>query len=355
MEWSHYRPDVLETCRGLGLPMQTPADVLRSSGAVTAANYKMLLERGLPRADIESAMAGNSSVSAIECLYLLMGTVVYVEDVQLVEALLRTDISAALSEITFPYPLIEFVFPRGIPLGVADFEVAGTVVCQHQHDVYARVFKKHKVEYTAVRRPNSKLEADTTVLVRLSRLGLAGSDRHGVRYSSIAHDHQFSPEESRQLVDDEVSRKLGVGLLPSVNEADRDELEATDKQVRLAMALLLFLQTDAARAQASLVERERSERRTGVPSAIASELKRRKAYRIPNLSAGRARYYRYEGEVEPTGRMLQTGGWRKGHLRTYKHERYARRADGTCVTQWIWPTWVGPEGTTVRKIKVDHG
>ena len=172
-------------------------------------------------AQATSATARNTIGQVMmEMTALYRGVEIYVEDRQLIQALLDTDIDAIMGDVRMPFPYCEFCFPDGMQLGYEDYELTGCLLADLNHCLYDVWQDRCKVE-----------NLDRTQFPPANMLGFytrlhsrtKGIDRQGVSYM------YFQPATG-----------LDVPLKCPVAANDSHALRVLAK---LVLGLCLYLQT----------------------------------------------------------------------------------------------------------------
>jgi hypothetical protein len=101
------------------------------SGLITSIGMDILKDSGVvPTADNIWAVLKNAPVQMFwELMSVLYGTSIYVKDINLIDAMLNTDIEALMGDVRLPFPVCEFVFPEHISLGISDYDISGCLIC----------------------------------------------------------------------------------------------------------------------------------------------------------------------------------------------------------------------------------
>jgi len=260
-------------------------------------------------------MVGNSTSQFLwEAIAYFKGVTIIVEDRELVKAMLRTEIDALIKDVKIPFPICEFVFPSGIPLGAGDYDVSGSLLC----DLSYNIKKECGDEYKALYFDSEDGAARYQFMTRLFSAS-RGDDRQGVSWLRFSSD---IPLEN-------------VPLRVPVAEVDSFGLR---QMARLVFGLCLYLQTEE--GTKALMPRMKNDRRQGVCAASAKCLKKHRSYKIEDLISPKLRYEKHSRGGHHNSPKAH---WRKLHMRSLRHEKFKRNEDGSVKVIWVRPSLINAD------------
>jgi hypothetical protein len=276
------------------------------------------------------AVINSTSMMMSEAINMLCGVEIQVDDPDFVEAMVRTKVEATLQDVQLPYPVCEFVFPKGIMLDDR-YELAGCLIVDRSGLDMWKLWKGklHEDQIAMLEEDFEDLRAPVEFFVNLIRDGKQIEGTNWLR----------------------CSREDDINDLPSDPLVQADENAMMHQHLRAVCALCLFLQSE--HANKGLLDVKPIKPR-GVCRALGQAMKKRRAKSVRNLLPTAVREsMNQERSVE--GRKRMKGGYTSFHARVLRHERYKRNPDGSPVVKFIFPYWAGPapdEGDrTVRTIK----
>ena len=249
-----------------------------------------------------------------ELLNIQQGVEIVVEDKGLVEAMLRTDIEAVMSDIRTPFPICEFVFPEGIPISGLPFEVSGCLLVSIGD---GSLFRKAYSKYGVFNK--EELTNGFAFFTRLVRTGKE-RDKDGVSWL------RFMPDEPLENLPATIS---------ILTESDR---QATRKMAYLAMGICLYFQTKE--GQKALVGNSTAKKRNNVSPAEGRALKKRRSYRVVDLIT---KTFGSQYADKGGSRASPKAHWRKLHMRTLRSPKYRRNENGSVRAIWIMPMQVNTD------------
>jgi len=238
---------------------------------------------------------------------------IHVTDHALIEMLLRVSMEGKLEDLRVPFPICEFVFPKGIKMESSGLELPGALLATSEFDLegFWDKYTNDQGILNYCRKSGGKREDLFVMTVnketnqRITGAGAVGYDlNHGVQLT-------------QELSDVEVDLGLQV----------RD----------LIFALCLYLQTKE--GYNALIPRKEKKRRPDTPAAIGRIVKKRPQYHIKDLITPK-----YQQECNELGghHASPKAHWRRMHLRTLRSERYKRNPDGSVRAVWVSPSLINP-------------
>jgi len=286
-------------------------------------NVKGISDPAIRQITMEEGIANSTLVLLSETLALFQGVVIHVEDAELVEALLRTDLDAKIGDVKIPFPIVEFAYPAGIRATDA-YQASGTIVVDFRQVNFAQEFKSMIIQGKAD--PENK--ADIAVISKFR--GVDG------RFGLSSHVTRISVSEPL----------AAVTVAPDIDAVEREGMRI---HLRLAMAVLMYLQSvERQNALRPLQERVDIQ---GLIAPLARIEKRRPRYRVIDVTV----------KTVPRASVPQEGHhaspeahWRRGHMRALRDERFKRDDGGGIRVIWVRPTKInaekGEDVTAERKL-----
>jgi hypothetical protein len=276
-------------------------------------------------ATMTEGIANTTLVLLSEILALFQGAVVHVEDAELVEALLRTELDANVGDVRVPFPIVELAYPSGIA-ATESYQVSGTIIIDLRQVNLVKEFKFLSPQG----RSDPENKADIAVITKFKNAdGTLGFSSHVTRVKA--------------------SDPLSIGsVAPDINLSEEEGMKI---HTRLAMAVLMYLQSvEQKKALQPMTGRSDCQ---GLIAPLARIEKKRQSYRVIDIAA------------KATHRVSVPGGghhaspdahWRKGHMRALRDERFKRDKNDMIRIIWIRPTKINADKdgdvTAERKLNV---
>lgn len=270
----------------------------------------------------EVVMENFTSQLIWEATNMFRGVVIHIEDEELVKMLLRTKMDALMGDVTFPFPICEFAFPEGIPLGVGDYQVSGALICDFKRFNLADDWKSIG-DLSFIKHPSEGFSCMTRLKGMNNKL-----DEQGLSWI------RFSPDQP-------------LSKVPLKGQVSAVDSKAMHKMVYLIFALGLYLQTEE--GQQALLPRIHHKGRADMAKSLKKMHNKRKHVTIRNLLSEK-----FSSSIDKGGSHAspQTH-WRKMHLRTLRDEKFKRNPDGSIRAVWVKASIVNPseeETRTERKV-----
>ncbi|MFA5313843.1 MAG: hypothetical protein WC375_11125, partial [Methanomassiliicoccales archaeon] len=274
-------------------------------------------ELGYPHAteqDIRRMAGDGSTILIFEALSLFYGVLINVEDPNFVRALLRTKIDAITGDVRLPFPIMEFSFPNGIDMGDG-LEVSSALVLDMEHFDIRKEFGKYNI---VVDQANSSGERPKAHIAVLSRMrSISGDDVdvciHRFCKSDILGDYgEYLPAKHSLFI---------------------------KKEATLIMSLLLYLQcfeNNQALQHMDFCPRMAP----GIPAVMAKLGKRHESYYIRDL-LNMGSFCEQDKSNHGGSHASPTPHRRTWALRSLRHEKYKRNADGSIRVILVKPCIVG--------------
>jgi hypothetical protein len=274
--------------------------------------------------DYTNAISGSVIQLLWSAMALFKGVQIFVEDRALVEMLLRANIDASTDDVYLPFPVCEFIVPRGIPL-IDGYQLAGCLCADSRRFDLRKEVEKYGVWKLPYAGPAEGITVGST---------LKATDGTLDKFVHSISLPQGAPVESV---------KSGI----EVKAASRLAMNASAK---FCAALCLYLQSKE--GQLALEPRTTSTKQNGVTPALGRQLKRRKSITIKDLITPKR-----DVGMPGGGTHASPGAhWRKLHMRALRHERFNRNPDGSVRVVLVNASLVNGEGvdtvTTKRKLAV---
>lgn len=261
-------------------------------------------------------VADTTTIFLLEAFSLFYGVVIHVEDKALVEALIRTKVDAVVGDVRLPFPIMEFTFPEGIKFG-GEYELNGALMVDLDQFGVQKELNRRGLDIGKVDARGRPL-ANIAVLSRVRKNGAEDED---VCIHRFCHDMVIMEGDETYLPKDEAAyiQHIAVFLL----------------------SLLLYVQCYEKKEEV-LQPRENSIRMPhGVPANMASLARKRKSYQIHDL-LGMGRAYVQEEHTNGGGTHASPKPhWRTWTLRSLRHEKFKRKADGSIRIIMVKPCMVG--------------
>lgn len=240
---------------------------------------------------------------------------IYVNDVDLIECMLRTDIEAIMGDVRLPFPICEFVFPEGIPLGYLDYELSGCLIADSKNfNIYSDWRKQF--EQRAIIKPDGMAgEADTIFFSRLIRKGVRDGD--GVSWLRFNHTSTLDG-------------------LPTDAPVPAEDSQANKILVRLVFGLCLYMQTEEGRKALTPLQPCRRNNKFIGPSTV-KVLGARSKYKLRDMIT---HGLREPGDDLGGSHAGPRAHWRKLHMRSLRHEKYKRNENGSIRVIWVRPALI---------------
>lgn len=336
---NRYRPILSDVLRHMGFSKSSNFDKSTIYGMIEAyvrpdilrkAYSRHLTELGrypLTNYQMQRVIADARSSLFYEAFWLFHGVTVIVEDTHLVEALIRTKIDAIAGDVRVPFPIVEFVFPSGIKFRSGE-EINGVILIDlEQFDVEKEWYK----EDANIKRldPRGRPLAHYAVISRIRTKDIEGD----------VVVHRFSKDQ--------------ILYEHKTDYMDEDKKEYIQRMAQLVMALCLYVQCCQDRNKVMQPLKSSKPKIQGLPSKIASKVKKHKHFCIIDL-LGIGREYKaiytdkdtVKGDVYPmdgitTDRASPHPHWRTWTLRSLRHKRYQRNPDGSMRVTLVRPCLVG--------------
>jgi len=336
---THYEPDVDKIIRalfhkgaidrrallsGIMRTQQTQLDMLDD-----VLESRIITPTGqlpISREQTEEILVNAGTQMIWEATALFRGVSVQVEDRNLVEAMVRTDIDALMGDVQLPFPICEFMFPPGIPIGVDDFTMPGVLLCDLSFNLTR--------EWSAfgplwVQRLESR-SCGYQMMTRLTRSAGVPADRDGVSWIRFDTDTPLDDLPTRTVL------------------VDPRESVALRKVVRIVFGLCLYLQTQEGR---SAIEPREPTRRRNLCAATARALRRRPSVGVKDLIT-----HKFSGTGGGHGGHHGSPAmhWRRLHMRSLRSEKYKRNEDGSIRVIWVKPALINalPEGVVNQRRRI---
>jgi len=259
------------------------------------------------------AYAHECMVMSYDVIALHKGVVVHVRDTRLVEALMRTDVDAAVGDMKMPFPIVELAFPSGLSLdGV--HEVTGCLMVDMDEIKMEREFKSMNAESVDECMLLSNKKAKYIIMSAIKKMG-----------DDTPADEillKFGPDE---MIDN-------LPMSPDMSDVEK---VAISKLAKLACSLFLYLQG---------VERDK----TMLPIQYSKEMTHGMPANLARLDKKRGRYVIRDILPSPHRLAANHGGhhaspdihWRRGHMRVLRDERFKRNPDNSIKSVWVRPCLV---------------
>lgn len=279
---------------------------------------------------VAAGRANSMLVMLAEIEDVLNGVSLHVRDAELIEALLRTDIDAVAGDVRLPFPVMNICVPRGIDMGMG-FQVSGMVLIDYRA---ANLRQKYSNMLQFEPPANGAVPAAFLCLVR--PMTIDGKKGESVLIKKF---------------DETIDLNIG-DTPPDLSNAD---VAVLDRQTRLAMALMLYLQsveTDKALAPIPYVKWMGD----GLPAGVAKQQSKKRHYSVIDIIAAK----RSSSPDHGGSHASPETHWRRGHMRVLKDEKFKRKPDGSLRSIWIRPTKVGTgdsrgeRNLTVGRATVKH-
>jgi len=273
---------------------------------------------------MDESRVSTAVIAVGEAMQLKEGVVIHVRDPGLVEALIRTEVDAFISECHLPFPVFEICWPSGIEIAPGH-QASGTLV----YDMSRPVMRREAADRFAV---GFERYAPTLAVSSWPMTLDGGWASEG---PLVMHIDPKLPVDSY---------KLSCGITA-------DENAVLKSHVRLAFAFMLYLQSVDASRVLKRVESVRSSGTECMPAAVCSAYKKRPHYAVTELFGPRSVSVReYQGGHHASPKEH----WRVGHMRVLRDERFRRNPDGSLRAIWIRPVriaWAeGVTAVTERKV-----
>ena len=324
MNYSTYQPayavHLKQECAAAGISLGKPLTPTML-GAYFRAKLAAVAGAEDDKESLMQQLAVDLAVMQLEAAAAFIGVELRVDDIALVEALLRSDVEAIIGDMRLPFPVCEFVFPAGIDVPGTGRQVSAVIIFDNRlFDVDAYWADYDASIFDSVSPP------DYTALT---------CRPEGVAAISFNCDEPISTDT----------------MHTAGKEIDSADVKYSKAMIYLCVALCLYLQTKegqkALEAKPATAERVH---RSGVPSAVSATLKRRKSYKVLDLIPDK--YYKadnaHPGNTANGGKRTH---WRRLHMRSLRDERYRRNNDGSVRVIWVRPTRVGVGASSVKQIR----
>jgi len=270
---------------------------------------------GEDRSDVVTNICASTSIIVLsEILALFNGAIIHIEDTDLVEALLRTDIDANIGDVKLPFPIMEFAYPGGIR-ATDRYQVSGTLVVDMRTIDYQKEFES--VEFIKTSDQAGRVPADIAIITRFCHL-----------------DGKL--EMGNNVI--KVMASDPLATIESPPDMPAEEREGLAVHARLVMAILLYLQS--VERQKALQPVERRGDCFGMPAVMHKVDKKRPNYRVIDIATKAVHMASVPGGGHHSSPETH---WRKGHIRALRDERYKRNLDGSVKTVWIRPSKINAE------------
>lgn len=320
---NYYDYSIKELVRSLGFPTDRKQWLRRVNGLLwQMSRDPEMLDRvrgSLPEQDrdnatVKLAILNYGTQVLWEITALFNKTVVYVEDVDLLDALMRSDVDAMIQDVRMPFPVMEFVFPESARMLDGVYRLSGTLMCDLS---FLERFWGEDVRKVSMTMNKAGFQLQS----RLLRAD-GSPDSDGISWIRFGADMKL---------DD----------LPQWVHVAEDDRAAIRTLSRLCVSLCLYCQTKE--GQRAIVPCASKKRQT-IPE-MGKAIRKRPSRRITSLLPPALRLRELSQSVGHHARPVPH--WRRGHMRSLRHERYARNPDGSVHVVWVHPAPIAANADTV--------
>lgn len=258
-----------------------------------------------------------------EAKWLSDGVTIHLSDRQFVEDLVSTDIDDSMvCDVHLPYRVMEITIPRGIKVPGTAYEFSAMIL----------------IDYDKTGFPKNSF--------RLA--GSVGIHTH-IR---VAIDDKTPPEEAWVMTVWDKSWTVEKNMAPAVDISDpyipkglkktttAESLDLFRKEsMHLALAAMLYFQSSEEQGAVLHPLGQVKGHWNGFKQEIRDHNEKVKHFRAVDITK------KNQGGTDNgyNGRALETGHWRRHHMRMLRDTRFRRNPNGSIRTVWVKASWIGPE------------